>query len=131
MLSRSMSVQCWHCGSELKEILLPFSRREVCPHCNHDLHVCKACIHYASNLSSSCKEDRAEFVAERNKANFCEFFTPNPLPYQQTTHSEADRAKAQLAQLFGDTSPEESTSLKGTSEADRALAELKRLFGDE
>ena len=47
MHTRSLDIQCWKCSSEMKKLLLPFSRTEECNSCSADLHVCLACNNYA------------------------------------------------------------------------------------
>jgi hypothetical protein len=126
-------MQCWQCGTKLSGILLPFSRFEECPHCTSDLHTCKGCKHFSASLTSSCNEDRADFIAEREKSNYCEFFEPNPTPFHSLDKQNADMARAKLAELFGDT-PQDQTAPANpelVSDSDKALAELKRLFGDD
>ena len=131
MASRSLKIQCWKCG-EQQEALLPFSRYEECSACKADLHVCRACRHYAENLSDGCHEDRADFVLDKDKANFCDYFNANPKAYVAANDSESRAARAKLAELCGEEPPasDDVAEASPKSEADRALAELKRLFGD-
>ena len=133
MASQSVNMQCWKCGVELKNLLLPFSRYEECSHCKADLHACVACKNYDPSVSDACHEDRAEFVLDKDKANFCDYFRVNPRAYRQQDNSEAAAARAKLAELFGEEAPdEEATAAESPrSEADKALEELKRLFGDD
>lgn len=132
MGSRSIDMQCWKCGAELKHLLLPFSRYEECSACKADLHVCLACRHYDPTVADACREERADFTLDKDKANFCDFFKVNPNAYQKQDDQAARDARAKLAALFGDEPPEEAeTQASPQSEADKALAELKRLFGDE
>ncbi|MEQ8955704.1 MAG: hypothetical protein RL120_16350 [Gammaproteobacteria bacterium] len=133
MASRSMDMQCWKCGTELKNLLLPFSRYEECSTCKADLHACIACRHYDPSVSDSCKEDRAEFVLDKDKANFCDYFKPNPSAYKKNEDGEAKAARQKLAELFGEEPSEDGESARQSpqAESDKALAELKRLFGDE
>lgn len=133
MASQSIDMQCWKCGNELKNVLLPFSRREECSACNADLHVCLACKNYDSNISDACHEDRADFVLDKDKANFCDYFNANPKPHIKQDSSASLDAKAKLAELFGEDPPQELQQEGDSpqSEADKALAELKRMFGDD
>lgn len=134
MPSGSIDMQCWKCGEKLKQLLLPFSRYEECSYCKADLHACIACKHYDSSVADACREDRADFILEKEKANFCDYFKVNTRAYLKQDDSEAIAARAKLAALFGETEEESSEVLKNTStqsEADKALAELKRLFGDD
>ena len=132
MGSRSIDTQCWKCGEELKHLLLPFSRYEECSACKAELHTCLACRHYAPNLSDACEEDRADFILDKDKANFCDYFRVSTRAYQKQENTAASEARSKLAALFGEELPEadETTEQSPQSDADRALAELKRLFGD-
>lgn len=132
MASRNITIQCWKCGTTLRNLLLPFSRYEECSTCNADLHACITCMNYAPNLSDGCSEDRAEFVLDNEKANFCDFFKVNPKAYDKKDDAAAKAAKAGLAELFGEEIDDDKEQpASPTEEADKALAELKSLFGDE
>ncbi len=133
MASRSIDMQCWKCGKELKHLLLPFSRYEECNYCKADLHACIACKHYDPSVSDGCREDRADFILDKDKANFCDYFKVNTKAYKKQDNAEALEARAKLAELFGEEPPEteQTESDSPQTEADKALAELKRLFGDE
>lgn len=131
MASRSVTIQCWKCGTTLHNLLLPFSRYEECSTCNADLHACISCKNYAPGNSDDCNEDRAEFVLDKEKANFCDFFRVNPKAYSKKDNAAANAAKADLAALFGDELETEPEEVSATDEADRAFAELKKLFGDD
>jgi len=128
-----VKLQCWKCGIKLQEMRTPYSRYEECSACKADQHVCLMCKEYDPALSDACREDRADYVLEKDKANFCDFFKPRPGAYQQKDDSQALEARARLAELFGEEKPdaEAEQESKAESEADRALKELKRLFGDE
>lgn len=134
MHTRSLDIQCWKCGSELKSLLLPFSRTEECSSCNADLHVCLGCKNYAVNAADACTEERAEFVADKDRANFCDYFDPHATAFRKQDAPDAQRARNELAELFGEVppadEPDESANIT-LSEADAALAKLNRLFGDE
>ena len=133
MGSRSMDMQCWKCGTELKNLLLPFSRYEECSTCKADLHVCIACRSYDSTAANACREDRADFVLDKDKANFCDYFKPNPSPFIKQDDASVIAARQKLAELFGEEPVEDGEQQTATpqSESDKALAELKRLFGDD
>ncbi|MEK6300901.1 MAG: hypothetical protein AABO41_09285 [Acidobacteriota bacterium] len=67
---------CHHCKNEVK-LEAPVARADECPHCAADLHCCLNCLHYDPSMSNRCREPQAEWVSDREKANFCDFFTPN------------------------------------------------------
>lgn len=134
MASQSTNMQCWKCGIELKNLLLPFSRYEECSHCKADLHACVACKNYDPAISDACREDRADFILDKDKANFCDYFRVNTRAYRKQDTSEAAAARAKLAELFGEENAglnQQAVDDQPRSEAERALDELKRLFGDD
>ena len=114
---------CWKCGAELKGVILPLSRREVCLSCKAEQHVCKLCRHYDPKVADMCREERAESVSNKERANFCDYFDPLPGAYKPA-RGAADDGKRRLSELFGET----GTSGGGTP-ADKARAELEKLFG--
>lgn len=50
-------------------------RKEECPQCRSDVHVCKNCEHYDARVYNECRETQAEVVREKDRANFCDHFT--------------------------------------------------------
>lgn len=127
MASRSVDMQCWKCGTELKNVLLPFSRYEECGKCRADLHACLGCRHYDPAAADACREDRADFILDKDKANFCDFFTVHTKSYRPHDNAAAQKARAALAEMFGEDLPADDID---STQSDQALAELKRLFGD-
>ena len=49
-------------------------RRDVCPSCDAELHSCRQCRHFDLTVAKQCKEPFAEVPADKDSANFCEFF---------------------------------------------------------
>jgi len=50
------------------------SRRDECPCCGSDARVCKNCSLYDPAAYRACREDQAEWVKEKDRANFCGYF---------------------------------------------------------
>ena len=125
---------CWQCGAELKNVILPMSRREECSACRSDQHVCKMCQHFDSK--GFCREDRAEYQSSLEKANFCDYFAPATDAYVAADKQKAQSAKAQLAALFGDPvdEPTEKDASKDESPAltpaEIAEQKLRDMLGD-
>jgi hypothetical protein len=69
----SQNLTCWQCGNLLENVIFPISRREVCSVCDVDQHVCKMCKEFDGR--NSCNEPIAEDVTDREKANFCDYFS--------------------------------------------------------
>ncbi|XGC82411.1 hypothetical protein ACES2L_07970 [Bdellovibrio bacteriovorus] len=66
---------CFNCNKEMTFHGL-IGRREECPHCRSDVHVCKNCEHYDVKVYNECRETAADVVREKDRANFCDYFTP-------------------------------------------------------
>ena len=64
---------CFHCKNRLEIGERP-SRGESCPHCGHDLKACVNCRFYDEYADNQCTEPMAERVADKERANFCEYF---------------------------------------------------------
>ena len=63
---------CWKCHKETG-IEKPV-RGDECPSCHADLHVCKACDFYESGAHNDCRESSADFVSDKERGNFCDYF---------------------------------------------------------
>jgi len=74
----AIAMICHHCHGELK-IEGYISRSEECPNCASDIHCCLNCTNYDPHSHNKCREPQAEWVTDREKGNFCDFFTPNKL----------------------------------------------------
>jgi hypothetical protein len=126
----SSPLVCWKCGASLEDVLVPFSRREECPECHTDLHVCRMCEFYDTSVSRSCREPVADDVRDKQRANFCGYFKPISGAYQARDRSAADEAESKLAELFGDAADAEGSGKRELqSEEEAAREKLNRLFG--
>ena len=65
---------CWSCSRSLGP--LDYGRRDSCPGCGRDTHVCKGCTFYDRSYNNECREPQADRVLEKEKANFCDYFKP-------------------------------------------------------
>ena len=68
-------MNCWHCGAEI-EVKERVGFRDGCIKCDRPLHVCRNCGFYDPTFHNQCRETQAEMVADKERANFCEFFAP-------------------------------------------------------
>jgi hypothetical protein len=94
---------CWKCGTEYKLPGLP-GRLESCPECRSDLRVCLNCMHYDPRVAHQCRERRADPVAEKHLANYCEYFDMAKrvwVPKPGETKRE-DVARTALKKLLGE-----------------------------
>ncbi len=95
------NLNCWKCGASLAGVVLPLGRRDECPACGADLHVCRMCGFYDPAVSKDCRETMADEVAEKERANFCDYFRPAAGAGAGPEGGEAAAAKAKLEALFG------------------------------
>ncbi|MBI5489409.1 MAG: hypothetical protein HY905_18900 [Deltaproteobacteria bacterium] len=65
---------CHKCSGKL-EFEVKMMRTDVCPHCAADMHVCKNCEYWDPGEHNQCREKIAEYVADRERTNYCSYFT--------------------------------------------------------
>lgn len=63
---------CFKCNNLLNVEVISF--RDECPFCGADLHVCLNCKYYDTSKHNSCSEPQADYVREKDRANYCEYF---------------------------------------------------------
>lgn len=97
----SHDLVCWKCGAALAALSLPLRRLDECPKCRAELHVCRMCVDYDTRVAKHCREPTAEEVREKDHANFCDFFKPRAGAYVAPNIAEVDKAREELARLFG------------------------------
>ncbi|MEQ8663322.1 MAG: hypothetical protein RLW62_21105 [Gammaproteobacteria bacterium] len=114
---------CWRCGATLVALLLPLRREEVCPSCDADLHVCRQCRWYNTRVSDACDEPLAGGVGNKERANFCGYFTLASAAPATGGDAAAARARSELEALFG------AGPSTPDADATRNRSELERLFG--
>lgn len=115
-------LHCWRCGASLVELTPPIDRRDECPACRAQLHVCKFCEFFDRRVANQCREPVADEVKDKERANFCGYFKPNPKAYTPVDGMASGRAKAGLDALFGG---DDSSSSAPSSARDK----LEELFG--
>jgi hypothetical protein len=97
-----MTFPCWKCGETIQ--LAAGNRigsRDTCPRCDADLHSCRNCDFYDPSKNNQCSEPQAEWVRDKEAANYCDYYRPcakargvAPGP------SKADAAKKRFDSLF-------------------------------
>ena len=96
-------IQCWKCGASLATLALPFGRQERCRSCGADLHACRLCRHHVPRLVRMFADSREDIeeVRAKDRANFCDHYTPVAGAWRGGTSAAADAARAELEKLFG------------------------------
>jgi hypothetical protein len=65
---------CWYCGSPITDEE-PLGRSLRCPGCGKDLRVCRHCRFYLPGSRGDCAESHAEPPADKERGNFCDWFS--------------------------------------------------------
>jgi hypothetical protein len=99
----ALTRHCWKCGTEYTLSGTP-GRSETCPTCRSDLKVCQNCISYDPRVAHQCRDRRADPVAEKHLANYCEYFEMIRREYTAPAEDASRESKARdtLRKLFGD-----------------------------
>ena len=82
----SVDVQCFSCKKVSSWENL--ARRDECPYCSADMHVCLNCQFFSESHHHQCRESQAEYVKEKDRANFCEYFAPSSSFHQSNSNPE-------------------------------------------
>ena len=55
-------------------------RTETCPVCGADMHCCLNCRFHDPGAYNQCSEPQAERVLEKDRSNFCDYFSFRDAP---------------------------------------------------
>jgi hypothetical protein len=101
----SMSA-CHFCQNTI-DVKLRIVRDSECSSCGRDLHACVQCRYFDRNAHNMCREPQAEWITDRERRNFCEYFSLNPAPGKGGAGKDrASNARTKLDQLFKTKEPE-------------------------
>jgi hypothetical protein len=96
-------MHCWKCGTEIQ---LAASARvlknDTCPSCDYDLHVCFNCRLYDASAHNQCSETQAEWVRDKEKANYCDYFEPSKTSGPVRHNNSSGDLKSAFDKLFRD-----------------------------
>jgi len=96
-----MPYYCFKCQNEVQiSSATQVGRREQCPACRVDLHVCKNCRHYDPAAYNECREVQAERVLDKENANFCDYFVYRQGRGVLKAGGDKQQVKAKLEALF-------------------------------
>lgn len=90
---------CYKCGRELPPRESIF-RTTLCEQCGSDVRVCRNCRFYLPGAHWDCRETISEAVRDKERANFCEYFSPGT--NQQSGNDRQDKTRDRFNSLFGD-----------------------------
>ncbi|MFC1750034.1 hypothetical protein ACFL2V_14640 [Pseudomonadota bacterium] len=124
-------VVCWKCGASLRKLGLPLGRFDLCPECRNDLHVCRLCRSYHSNVSGKCSKEEAGYVADKEQANYCQYFKARPNAYEAINAESEVQLNSELASLFGDDGEPSDSQEPLKSNKEKARSSLNTLFGED
>jgi hypothetical protein len=94
---RREGMKCAFCKKDL-EFTGIISRADTCPHCARYLRCCKQCKFYDPRSYNECKEVMAERIVDKERPNFCDFFSlKGPTNESQ---KQVEEAKRKLEALF-------------------------------
>jgi len=95
---------CWYCGSPVTDPV-PIGRSQRCLNCGKDLRSCRNCRFYLSGARGDCRETNAEPQSDKERANFCDWFSLDEkyrgkTDGQQKDKDLADASRAAFDNLF-------------------------------
>ncbi len=100
------TLRCQNCAALIGlEPGRPVTRSSRCPECGADLHCCVHCRFYDPTVANDCLEPQAEWVAIKDSANFCDFFSPLEVDSQSdapiaSPDATKESVREQLGKLF-------------------------------
>lgn len=89
----TLTRHCHRCGTNFLLNGNP-GRLETCEKCGADLKVCLNCVHYDRGVAHECRERRADPVADKIMANFCEHFDFKRRVFAANTEGKSREEKA-------------------------------------
>jgi hypothetical protein len=90
---------CFRCGTAY-EFTDRIGRRDACPKCDADLHCCRNCRHYSPGAHNQCNETQADWVREKDRANYCDYFDPLRGAGARNVANPSQNARARFEDLF-------------------------------
>ncbi|MCG8452421.1 MAG: hypothetical protein MI717_04470 [Spirochaetales bacterium] len=93
--------RCAKCGASYEP---PVYKTTVCSSCGWELKTCRNCRHFQIGAAHDCREPVSEPVLDKDRANFCDWFSPAQDASAQTEgdSSSQEAARQAFADLFGD-----------------------------
>jgi len=92
---------CWYCGSPVTNEE-PIGRSARCGTCGKDLRSCKNCRFYLPGSRGDCREAGAEGQSDKERANFCDWFSLDKKFRSQSEGLSKEREKAEASKTAFD-----------------------------
>jgi hypothetical protein len=92
---------CWYCGSPITDAE-PIGRSHRCQTCGKDLRACKNCLFFLPGAQGNCREAGAEGQQDRERANFCDWFSLNEKFRAQSAGQKKELEKAESSRAAFD-----------------------------
>ncbi len=99
MTAPEAGFHCFRCNAP-NEIQDRIGLRDTCVQCDADLHCCRNCRHYSRSAHNQCNEPQAEWVRDKDRANYCDYFEPRRGGRGEEDSNRAQDAKARFEDLF-------------------------------
>lgn len=128
-MRRIENLLCWQCGRSLDDCPQPIGRRDQCPGCGADLHVCRFCVSYAPRRALACEQPLEETPGDKTRSNYCDWFEPRPDAFQGGGDARAEQSRRDLEALFGLSAGSDQAG--AGSDAEAARKGLADLFGED
>ena len=89
--------KCYFCGTSYEGQVY---RTSLCSSCGRELKICLSCAFYDKAAPNQCREPQAEKVADKDRANFCDQFSPSESSRDGNGPSKSDEARKSFEDLF-------------------------------
>ncbi len=97
------SFLCHKCGASWESDKRQPGFKEICSECSAYLHCCRNCRFHTPSAHNQCYIPNTEYVADREKLNFCEEFEfREGAPQSDVNASRKQQARDALDAVFGD-----------------------------
>ena len=90
---------CHSCGGEIKSERFIY-RTDECSLCKADAHYCKNRTNFDPGALIHCRDPLAEWVADCERANFCDLFIPNQLKPSKAAGKNQNEGRKSFNDLF-------------------------------
>jgi len=92
---------CWYCGSPVTDEE-PIGRSALCSDCGKDLRSCKNCRFFLPGSRGDCRESSAESQPDKERANFCDWFSIDQKFRSKSDGQSKEREKAEASRAAFD-----------------------------